>query len=411
MNTLKATLLSAGALATFAAANHANAAPVAGTVDAQTQALSQIATSPGPDHSVNLTSGLQFSATQANSNATLTLQSPLKSWLSGSAGSGGSFSGDAYNFSLAVSTPLAKSADSTNLASLSGLATSTNVTFQFQGYHGSGFIPLGGFGPGASATCFGLVAKYEKKYPVAFHAAFPNPEAVFNDYKLDPTVCEQADVEGLIKSLKAQLLPADAAALDAAYQHDPDEAQLQAFSHNPAPVLLYGLSGTVGYEAHSFLTSPTLAKATENKWPVQVGGYLTRVSATGDSALTGQIAYQSAFTDKTSKTLCPAGPAPVTCVTGSLGPPSHDSKLLIAAEWRWFGRVASLPSFGVDPMVTYDALSGAYAFDLPVYLLNDATHNLTGGIRVDWTSVKHRTVVGVFVTKAFNIAGRTTPTG
>ncbi|MGH6644045.1 MAG: hypothetical protein ACREE0_01440 [Phenylobacterium sp.] len=55
----------------------------------------------------------------------------------------------------------------------------------------------------------------------------------------------------------------------------------------------------------------------------------------------------------------------------------------------------------MNPTATYDAQSGEYGFQLPVYVLNSKTKGLTAGVRYDWTSEKHKSVVGIFVTSAF----------
>jgi hypothetical protein len=72
-------------------------------------------------------------------------------------------------------------------------------------------------------------------------------------------------------------------------------------------------------------------------------------------------------------------------------------------EFRTFATTSILPTIGIAPIVTYDAVAGSYAVDFPVYLVSDGKNGLTGGVRFDWTSIKHVAVFGVFVSKAFNV--------
>jgi hypothetical protein len=394
-------LASISVIALEAAATAALADPAQ---DTQTQAAARLGQVATTDSNFNPLSNLQISASQANSTASLTVQSPVWSGFGTPVADHSDLPGDAFNFSLTASTPISKGADSANLASLSGLATSTNITFQLTGYHGSGFVPFGQFSAEGQAFCNSRLRYYETRYAAAFTKAYTVAKP-FSPH--DQGYCEQQDLDDLATALEAVMDDADKQALQTAYAKD--QSAFQAYAHAAKPVILYGVTATAGYEAHTFFSSTMLAKTSEDKAPYQFGGYVTYVGASRNWAVSAQINYQSAYTDNPTKTLCPAGTAPVTCVTGAFGAPQHTDKALIAAEWRWFGQIFSLPTIGLDPMVTYDAVSGAYAFDLPIYLFNDGKNNLTGGVRVDWTSVRHDTVVGVFVSKAFSIGALSTP--
>ena len=336
----------------------------------------------GQDRHFNPLSSLQFTGSQANSTATATLQLPEISGLSGSASKTGTYSADGFAASVALSTPISKGSDSTNLATLSGFANSTNLTFQVSGYHGSGLVPFGQYSQPAQDFCKETAKSLIPQYNAA-HA--DKPFAYDN-----PKYCTDIDLQ----KLNAK---------------DADRLRFGAFAAPPSPLILYGLSGTVGYEQHTFYDSTSLAKTTADKVPVGVGGYVTWVTKSRDLSLTGQIDYQRAYTDSASKILCPAGSAPVTCVNGSIGAPTATTKVLLAVEARAFESWSNFIPMGVAPMFTFDAKSHAYAFDVPVYLYSDGKNGLTGGVRADWTSVKHRVIFGVFVTKAFDVGGHTTP--
>ena len=358
---------------------------------ATASAVGKVGLAADAGRSFNPFSSLQFTASQANSAASATLQLPEISGFSGPVAAQGStttgvYASYGYGGSISASVPVAKNSDSTNLATLSGFADSTNVTFQFSGYSGSS-VPFGQFSDAARKMCMQATDAVVDKYNSA------NPGKPFQ-YDKDPKGNVICNDQTLVK-----VGAGDAARLTFA-----------SFGAPPSPLWFYGANGTVGYQSHTFYDAKTLAKSSPEKTPYGAGGYLTYVGASRSWSLTGQANYQVAYTDNTTAILCPAGgAAPVTCVNGPIGAPKESTKVLLAVEVRAYESWARFIPMGIAPMFTVDAKSKDYAFSMPLYLYTDGKNGLTGGVRGDWTSVKHDTVFGIFVTKTFDVGGHSTP--
>jgi len=138
-----------------------------------------------------------------------------------------------------------------------------------------------------------------------------------------------------------------------------------------------------------------------------VGLSATRVFHHGDMSATLSYAYQRVYKDGgddgQAQVLCKPGGTPfISCINGFIGHPVRGEQHLFTADYRYISpdTLLSIP-VGIDPTFTYDAASGEYGFQLPVYVIPNKAKGLTGGLRYDWTSDKHHSVVGVFVTSAF----------
>ncbi len=173
------------------------------------------------------------------------------------------------------------------------------------------------------------------------------------------------------------------------------------------PFWLFSLNGKMGGEDHTYYNGVTLAKSTVTKTPYQFGGAATWDFNEGNSSLSLLYNYQLAYADSnkgTAQVLCPlTGVVVLKCINGFVGAPTQRVKDLMTVDLR---SLVKLPSafqltLGLDPAVTYDAAANSYAVQFPIYFLKDATNGLSGGIRYDWTSSQHVSVVGVFVASSF----------
>jgi len=176
------------------------------------------------------------------------------------------------------------------------------------------------------------------------------------------------------------------------------------------------LNARYGYAQHTFYDSKSLLKEQPNYYPFQVGGNITIlppvtwarfIPTTGTFSINLGANFQKTIMDSMNSTQqveCKATTAPIIkCVNGYIGPPTVQDKYLLSFDIRYVDKLFKLP-FGIDPGVTYDARSGQYAFQFPVYLFENSSKSLAGGIRYDWTNVKHESVVGLFVSSAFGVA-------
>jgi len=124
----------------------------------------------------------------------------------------------------------------------------------------------------------------------------------------------------------------------------------------------------------------------------------------GTISLNYQRSYEDGGTAGKMETLCPTtGKTVLKCINGYIGAPLEVQKDLIGVELRYIASDKMPIPFGVDPSFTYDAKSSVYGFSVPLYVFVDKSKNLTGGIRFDWTSDKHQSVIGIFASSAFCI--------
>lgn len=152
----------------------------------------------------------------------------------------------------------------------------------------------------------------------------------------------------------------------------------------------------VGYDAFDFIT-PQLAKRREShvgygsgfdakfispsrKWLFALGAKYQRIRESNDEAI-----------------LCPPdnGIDAVQCISGSLGAPTEATRKLIWGEVRGVYR-----DFGYSLKVIRDIETDETGVVLPMYFAKNNNGELTGGLRLGWTSEQHFGV-GIFVSKPF----------
>ena len=309
---------------------------------------------------------------------------------------------------LTAQTPLAQGQNYTNTATLDGLTKATSFSFKF--VHSSPSFVSGTGGARAlssresQAACRAIQELARSNPPSNdpfFEAAQPyycrDPQAALNKRKAldDEYKAHNAGGPEAEKQIVA----------DALVEHDLEkkyDAWTATLEATPKPAWAVIVNGKVGYEQHMYFDPVTLAPNTANKTPWQAGiagSYLPE----GNLSLNLGFNYQESFQDAdmgTTRTKCINSGA--TCVNGFIGAPALRDRALLSFDLRWIPKPFGIP-IGFDPGVTYDAVADAEAFQFPVYFMTDADHNLTGGVRYDWTSATHTSTVGLFVSTAFNV--------
>ena len=170
---------------------------------------------------------------------------------------------------------------------------------------------------------------------------------------------------------------------------------------------LFSINGKIGYESHDYYDDLTLAKQSDSKKPWQIGVAATQVFGDGGMSSTlsynHQLTYDDGGGSGEKQVRCPPSGSPnLVCINGYVGAPSRTKKDLFTLDYRYL--TASGPfgfPVGINPTATYDAATDAYGFQLPVYLVVDSKKALAGGVRYDWTSDEHKSIIGIFVTSAF----------
>lgn len=319
------------------------------------------------------------------------------------------------SYSLTISTPVTKGqAGTTNLATLDGFADSTSLEIQYN--HFDIFTDNAGVLSDidacradelqAMADAIEFLKLDDQAEAAALAstklAAMKAGEGTCVDWVLNPVQFKQQtglDISKAPKRLQQEL---------AAWSADVKSANKQRIQ---GLALVYGLTGKVGYDQHIWYDGSSLAKSDQTRIPASAGVFFTYVAPGWNWAVTAQFKYQRAYMDGKTKVLCPHGTGVVTCINGFIGAPKETDMQLLSLEIRdrlpipkWVGG----SSIGFAPMASYDFHTGAYAFALPIYLFGDGK-SLNGGVSVNWSSLTHNTVVGVFLTQPFSVPGQGAP--
>lgn len=165
-----------------------------------------------------------------------------------------------------------------------------------------------------------------------------------------------------------------------------------------ANAFFYGGAAKVGYKRFDFNDATTLAESHDSKTPWSVSAYVALYPRGPQRLITLSVEHVDTWKDADTKTLCPAGTAPVVCIQGALGGPVHKKSDLISLEIR-----QKFAAFAVAPLVTYDAKDDIWGIEAPIYLITDAKGGLSGGVKFGWRSDDDDLRVGVFVSKPFSV--------
>ncbi len=298
---------------------------------------------------------------------------------------------DTWTFS--ASTPVNQDAGYQNFATLDGLSKSTSLGIAYASFHGTNGNPA----PEHNSK------EYQDKCVAILNEivkADPSLEKELSDYRQHASCDAGLLLEDYVN---ANTFPSGPAPGLRTRLTDLKEDK----GTDAKPIWYWGFNVKYGFEQHTYFDATSLAKSSAKKYPLQLGvsgGFF----ATDHSAVELSYAYQHGFTDgrKDGQTeiLCPlATTGPVNCVSGYVGAPAKKDKHLIGVGYKlilpesgWIG----VP-FAINPAVTYDAASHEYGFQFPLYIMPNGSKYLTGGIRYDWTSRKHQSVLGIFVSSAF----------
>lgn len=170
----------------------------------------------------------------------------------------------------------------------------------------------------------------------------------------------------------------------------------------------YGLELSVGYKKFNFLNAAPARKSEATRVPIGGKVFYSFLPDVRRNAVTGGLEYQRVFKDATAGALCPAAAAgsELLCLTGPIGGPKRDEKLLLSLDYRHkivIGETSLIPAIGISAMGTYDALNDEFGVDVPIYLVSDGKSGLTGGIRFGYTTSDKEFIAGVFVGTAFSL--------
>jgi hypothetical protein len=282
-------------------------------------------------------------------------------------------------FNVTASAPLAKSGD-TPFGDLNGLADGTEVKLSFVQYRSS-FVPQ---------DLDEIVLKR------ATQAC------------LKKRTGSEAEVT---KACTPSKFPTGASEFVRTY----DPADLDRFVNAvlPGGVLYYGLEGKASETSYHYLDRPSFATKDVSKFAYGAtvfGGYVFNGGHTSLGASLGVTRRYKAHDDITLCQTVNAIPQS-QCITAADGAPVRKTSTIATIELRQaFASPGRTPSFAIAPQFSYDATSGGYGVDLPVYLVSDGAGKLRGGLRLSYTNVKKAgggrkgdTSLGLFVGVPFSV--------
>lgn len=163
--------------------------------------------------------------------------------------------------------------------------------------------------------------------------------------------------------------------------------------------------GKVGHKEFKYLDAASLAESEETETPWAVGVAVAVQPVLTRRLYVAKFEHQRDYEAQEKRTICPAATgAPVTCLTGALGPPKHDDKDLVTLEFRQ----RFVDHFGFSVAATYDIGSEDFGVDVPVYLVGGEDYS--GGIRVGFKREGKSTkkdkddlTVGVFIARSLSL--------
>ena len=173
-----------------------------------------------------------------------------------------------------------------------------------------------------------------------------------------------------------------------------------------APTYFLGAEGTVSQSDFSFLDRTAFEIDSESHRGFEVTAFAGVISGRANWSLRGGISYSRAYEAQDSVELCRpvAGTSDIRCLESADGPPLRGSRTVFSLEGRVLIPLGLLNSnIGIAPELAIDADDGEYSLDVPVYFARNADDQLTGGIRLGYSSTQDDISFGFFVGVPFNI--------
>lgn len=263
------------------------------------------------------------------------------------------------SWSITFSVPVNKNSDSTDLATLDGLANSFKLSVK-----ASNFLVSGKRRP------------FDPKTKLPPQRFIEICQLAGLDFAKDG--CESGEVyNGLEKKGKLEYYP-----------------EFKSFFWNSnAWKFVYGIEGAVGYENFEFISKQTFEKQDRDKTPWSASGFVGAVPPGYNAVLTIGGQFQDAYKATKTQTVCPVTTGTsVICNSGALGEPDHQQKYILYIEGR-----TELLSLGINVRISHDFKRDDTGVDVPIYIFRDKKNSLNGGIRIGWIDKMHKTVLGLFI--------------
>lgn len=166
-----------------------------------------------------------------------------------------------------------------------------------------------------------------------------------------------------------------------------------------------GLDASLGEQTFDSLDRDAFETNTLNRTSWEVGAYYGFVGPGLDWSLRARALYGVGYTAPEEAEVCrmPDMSTDLECLSGPDGLPIRNETGLAQVELRKFFDINDDTTIGVAPQVTYDIDEDEFDIDVPIYLATDDKGNLSGGLRLGYSTRDDDFVVGLFVGVPFNI--------
>ncbi len=291
------------------------------------------------------------------------------SWVNKDNG-GAEYAGVTWTSSATVSAPTSKDGSPTTLASLNGLENANTLQLKMSWVIGAG---LRDPGPKTDEMCE-FFRKRLKEDPVLQQSSGVK----------EITTCPL----GIIQRIFTKLYPAKVRELEMEY-------------YAPSSTLTtISIAATSGYQDFNWYDPTSLAKTTTRKKPQSLEFALSRVVTAG-TLVTAAVRTEESYEATKSFTRCPAptGTVPFNCVTGAIGEPTKKRADVLTLDVRTI--VYKRMALGLT--LNRDIKNKTTGIELPLYVLSSSAGDLTGGIKLGWTTDDHKVSAGLFIGQPFKL--------
>lgn len=331
---------------------------------------------------VTITTAPSFQISTASDSSRVKLSAGRRA--SGTVGTDGKLR--SYSWTYALSSPINKDEDLTDLATLDSLANSTNFSISFRRTVTSGFRPSSKI-------------KQSCDYPKLIEtirarcAATSAADGLYTDDEKQR--CEAGTVEFSSVSFSTKQLNETGCGL-----LDPSKKQNTTF---------YGGTAKLGYEEFDVFDPMSLEKSKVNETPFVLAAFVGHVSNQANTSILAGVEYQNGYKADDTQTVCmtPDMAGLQTCKTGAFSDPVEQDKELLFLELRQKLSISSVLNYpiAIEPRISHDFEEEVFAVDVPIYLVRDEKSALTGGLRIGYRDDTEDVTFGLFVGSRFSIFG------
>lgn len=344
--------------------------PIASLAETLPEQVSQAGGGSTFDHSVSPLSGAQIVAEKGSSKVSVKI--------SNTSSITDSVNQDVANFSAwswIISAPLSKNSDDTEIANLDGLTNATSIELRYSNFRVPG-----------------------KKNPMSSPITIAKTDAI----------CARVRAAALKQTGTPSVPESGCDSNDVSKygtQYDLNDFISAFWDIKDTKRWIWGASAKYGHQNFSFIDPVAVKNQKQDKYPWALGAFISYNPDSWQAIFTLSAQYQDSFKDATSGAICPVPgvpPAPINCLSGSIGKPQETKKKLLAIETR-----KNFGFAGMGLTVSRDLEGKVSSIELPISFIKDKDGNFIAGIKGGWVNDTKRgsnnTSVGIFVGTPFGL--------